>query len=73
MHSQATICVAVKPGKPTACDVIGAPLVVQGLSSCRVVPALKASGDITSVSQADGYIEIPTRTDIRRGGRDESK
>ena len=25
-----------------------------------VVPAFKASGDITSMSQADGYIEIPT-------------
>ena len=23
------------------------------------VPAFKASGDITSISQADGYIEIP--------------
>jgi len=23
------------------------------------VPAFKASGDITSMSQADGYIEIP--------------
>jgi molybdenum cofactor synthesis domain-containing protein len=29
-----------------------------------VVPAFKASGDITSMSQADGYIEIPTHTDI---------
>ena len=28
------------------------------------VPAFKASGDITSMSQADGYIEISTRTDI---------
>jgi molybdopterin biosynthesis enzyme len=28
------------------------------------VPAFKASGDITSMSQADGYIEIPTHTDI---------
>ena len=30
----------------------------------RAVPAFKASGDITSMSQADGYIEIPTHTDI---------
>jgi molybdenum cofactor synthesis domain-containing protein len=30
----------------------------------RAVPAFKASGDITSMSQADGYIEIPARTDI---------
>ena len=28
----------------------------------RAVPAFKASGDITSMSQADGYIEIPAGT-----------
>ncbi|MEQ1574685.1 MAG: gephyrin-like molybdotransferase Glp [Vicinamibacterales bacterium] len=28
-----------------------------------VMPAFKASGDITSMSQADGYIEIPADTD----------
>jgi molybdopterin molybdotransferase len=28
------------------------------------IPAFKASGDITSMSLADGYIEIPTHTDI---------
>jgi molybdenum cofactor synthesis domain-containing protein len=33
-----------------------------------VVPAFKASGDITSMSQADGYIEIPTHTDIVEAG-----
>jgi molybdopterin biosynthesis enzyme len=27
------------------------------------IPAFKASGDITSMSQADGYIEIPEQTD----------
>jgi molybdopterin biosynthesis enzyme len=27
------------------------------------VPAFKASGDITSMSHADGYIEIPAQTD----------
>ena len=32
------------------------------------VPAFKASGDITSMSQADGYIEIPTNTDIVEKG-----
>jgi molybdenum cofactor synthesis domain-containing protein len=32
------------------------------------VPAFKASGDITSMSQADGYIEIPTHTDIVESG-----
>ena len=29
----------------------------------RAVPAFKGSGDITSLSQADGYIEIPSDTD----------
>jgi molybdopterin molybdotransferase len=33
-----------------------------------VMPAFKASGDITSMSQADGYIEIPTHTDIVDAG-----
>jgi molybdopterin molybdotransferase len=33
-----------------------------------VVPAFKASGDITSMSEADGYIEIPSHTDIVEAG-----
>ena len=32
------------------------------------VPAFKASGDITSMSQADGYIEIPSHVDIVDAG-----
>lgn len=32
------------------------------------VSAFKASGDITSMSQADGYIEIPAQTDIVEEG-----
>jgi molybdenum cofactor synthesis domain-containing protein len=32
------------------------------------VPAFKASGDITSMSRADGYIEIPAHTDIVEQG-----
>jgi molybdenum cofactor synthesis domain-containing protein len=32
------------------------------------MPAFKASGDITSMSQADGYIEIPAQTDIVEAG-----
>jgi molybdopterin molybdotransferase len=32
------------------------------------VPAFKASGDITSMSQADGYIEIPSHVDIVEAG-----
>ena len=31
-------------------------------------PAFKASGDITSMSQADGYIEIPAQTDVVEKG-----
>ncbi|RPJ70869.1 MAG: hypothetical protein EHM24_14230 [Acidobacteria bacterium] len=32
------------------------------------MPAFKASGDITSMSQADGYIEIGAQTDIVEKG-----
>ena len=32
------------------------------------MPAFKASGDITSMSQADGYIEIPAQTDVVEKG-----
>jgi molybdopterin molybdotransferase len=32
------------------------------------VPAFKASGDITSMSQADGYFEVPAQTDIVEAG-----
>jgi molybdenum cofactor synthesis domain-containing protein len=32
------------------------------------VPAFKASGDITSMAQADGYIEIPAQTDLVEAG-----
>lgn len=32
------------------------------------VPAFKASGDITSMAHADGYIEIPAQTDIVEAG-----
>ena len=35
----------------------------------QAVPAFKASGDITSMSQADGYIEIPAQTDIVEKGQ----
>jgi molybdenum cofactor synthesis domain-containing protein len=38
--------------------------IVDGLA----VPAFKASGDITSMSQADGYIEIPAQTDSVEAG-----
>lgn len=33
------------------------------------LPAFKASGDITSMSQADGYFEIPAQTDIVEKGQ----
>ena len=34
----------------------------------EAVPAFKGSGDITSMSHADGYIEIPAQTDIVEAG-----
>ena len=34
----------------------------------RAVPAFKASGDITSMSHADGYFEIPAHTDVVEAG-----
>lgn len=34
----------------------------------QAVPAFKASGDITSMAHADGYIEIPAHTDIVEAG-----
>jgi len=34
----------------------------------QAMPAFKASGDITSMSQADGYSEIPAQTDIVEKG-----
>ena len=38
------------------------------ISNGMAIPAFKASGDITSMSQADGYIEIPAQTDIVEAG-----
>ena len=34
----------------------------------QAVPAFKASGDITSMAHADGYVEIPAQTDIVEKG-----
>jgi molybdenum cofactor synthesis domain-containing protein len=34
----------------------------------QALPAFKASGDITSMSQADGYIEIPAAIDVVEAG-----
>jgi molybdopterin molybdotransferase len=34
-----------------------------------VVPAFKSSGDITSMSHADGYIEVPASTDVIEAGQ----
>jgi molybdenum cofactor synthesis domain-containing protein len=34
----------------------------------QALPAFKASGDITSMSQADGYIEIPAQVDVVEKG-----
>jgi molybdopterin molybdotransferase len=38
------------------------------LENGTAVPAFKASGDITSMSKADGYIEIPADVDVVEGG-----
>jgi molybdopterin molybdotransferase len=38
------------------------------LENGAAAPAFKASGDITSMSQADGYIEIPAHVDIVEAG-----
>ena len=38
------------------------------LADGQAAPAFKASGDITSMSLADGYIEIPAQTDIVEAG-----
>ena len=34
----------------------------------RAEPVFKASGDITSMANADGYIEIPAQTDVVEAG-----
>jgi molybdopterin molybdotransferase len=39
------------------------------IESGVAMPAFKASGDITSMSQADGYIEIPAQTEIVEKGQ----
>jgi molybdenum cofactor synthesis domain-containing protein len=38
------------------------------ISDGRAVPAFKASGDITSMAHADGYIEIPAQTSAVEAG-----
>jgi molybdopterin biosynthesis enzyme len=38
------------------------------LQQGTAMPAFKASGDITSMSQADGYIEIPAEVDAVEEG-----
>jgi molybdenum cofactor synthesis domain-containing protein len=38
------------------------------IADAAAIPAFKASGDITSMSRADGYIEIPAHVDIVEAG-----
>jgi molybdopterin molybdotransferase len=38
------------------------------IEHAKAVPAFKASGDITSMSRADGYIEIPADVDVVEEG-----
>ena len=49
-------------------DDRAAPVLYRADRGRQAVPAFKASGDITSMSQADGYIEIPAQTDIVEAG-----
>ena len=38
------------------------------IANGSAMPAFKASGDITSMSQADGYIEIDSDTEVVEAG-----
>jgi molybdopterin molybdotransferase len=38
------------------------------IESGAAMPAFKASGDITSMSRADGYIEIPIDVELVEAG-----
>ena len=38
------------------------------LDGGAAVPAFKSSGDITSMSRADGYIELPAQTEVVEAG-----
>jgi molybdopterin biosynthesis enzyme len=38
------------------------------IANGTALPAFKASGDITSMSQADGYIEIPAEVETVEQG-----
>jgi len=38
------------------------------ISDGTAMPAFKASGDITSMSKADGYIEIPAEVEVVEKG-----
>ncbi len=42
----------------------------RALEDGRVYPAFKGSGEITSLSRADGYIEIPADADGVEEGRE---
>lgn len=57
---------------PLARRVVSAPgrrqLYTVRVENDQAVPAFKASGDITSMSRADGYIDIPAETDALDAG-----
>jgi molybdenum cofactor synthesis domain-containing protein len=57
---------------PLASRVVSAPgrhqFYTVRIEGGRAVPAFKASGDITSMSQADGYIEIPAGVEAVEAG-----
>jgi molybdopterin molybdotransferase len=59
------------PGYPTSClsNACRHQFYTVRIVDGQAMPAFKASGDITSMSQADGYIEIPAQTDIAEKGQ----
>ena len=74
-RTSASICHAISGLPPTSSSGFGV-VSVSGrhqfytvrLERGVAMPAFKASGDITSMSKADGYIEIPAQTDIVEKG-----
>ena len=62
-----------KRARPARAAQSSRPLAGTSSIRCRIadgsaVPAFKGSGDITSMSHADGYIEIPAHVDIVEAG-----
>ena len=63
--STISVCAGISMN-PSASDMLV--MSPDALNAGTAMPAFKASGDITSMSRADGYIEIPAQTDIVEAG-----